>query len=72
MIHAHVDLAKRTFGNPNAPQSLIPFLAIDNPNPADMANRWPARGEEARFFSGKYDEGGAIVTIHYSSGFTHS
>jgi peptide chain release factor 2 len=31
-----------------------------------------ARGEEARFFSGKFDEGGAIVTIHPGAGGTES
>ena len=30
------------------------------------------RGEEQRFFSGKYDEGGAIVTIHPGAGGTES
>lgn len=30
------------------------------------------RGEEQRFFSGKYDEGGAIVTIHSGAGGTES
>ncbi len=30
------------------------------------------RGEEARFFSGKYDEGGAIITIHPGAGGTES
>jgi peptide chain release factor 2 len=30
------------------------------------------RGEEQRFFSGKYDEGGAIITIHPGAGGTES
>jgi peptide chain release factor 2 len=30
------------------------------------------RGEEQRFFSGKYDEGGAIVTVHPGAGGTES
>ncbi|HUK76984.1 MAG TPA: PCRF domain-containing protein, partial [Thermoleophilia bacterium] len=30
------------------------------------------RGEEQRFFSGRYDEGGAIVTIHPGAGGTES
>ena len=30
------------------------------------------RGEEQRFFSGKYDEGGAILTIHPGAGGTES
>ena len=30
------------------------------------------RGEEMRFFSGRYDEGGAIVTIHPGAGGTES
>jgi peptide chain release factor 2 len=30
------------------------------------------RGEEKRFFSGKYDEGGAIITIHPGAGGTES
>jgi peptide chain release factor 2 len=30
------------------------------------------RGEETRFFTGKYDEGGAIVTIHPGAGGTES
>ncbi len=30
------------------------------------------RGEEKRFFSGRYDEGGAILTIHPGAGGTES
>ena len=70
------------FGDLEATEELIrEELAgdeVDEPLFAELARGLTAlegeleRGEEQRFFSGRYDEGGAIVTIHPGAGGTES
>ncbi len=70
------------FGDLEATEELIrEELAgdeVDEPLFSELARGLSAlegeldRGEEQRFFSGRYDEGGAIVTIHPGAGGTES
>ncbi len=70
------------FGDLEATEQLIrEELAgdeVDEPLFAELARGLTAlegeldRGEEQRFFSGRYDEGGAILTIHPGAGGTES
>jgi peptide chain release factor 2 len=47
-------------------------LFVELEQGAEELERALERGEEQRFFSGKFDEGGAVVTIHPGAGGTES